>query len=225
MSRLLPITITILLMLIPFAVSAQVVVTPDEEEQEVERDNYAYTSGDVGVPKMLHLRTNLLYDLALLPNAGVEMAIGRNWTLLAEGTFNWIGSNAKHRYWRIGSLGLEARYWPGGPMSALMHRGHHWGLYATAARYDVEFGGKGYQADFNCGGGISYGYSAPIARKLSLDFGLTVGYLGGKYKEYKPIDSHYVWQDDKTLNYFGPIKAEIALVWHIELHKKGGVEW
>lgn len=223
MLRKLLISLTALLVWMPLVVSAQ--EEKPAKKEKVERNNYAYASADVGRPSMIYLRTNLLYDAVLLPNVGVELGLGRKWTFLAEGTGNWLGQNSKHRYWRMNCASIEARVWTAGVASAIMHKGHHWGIYAAAYRYDFEFGGKGQMGDFNYGGGISYGYSAPIGRKLSLDFGLAVGYIGGKYKEYKPIDSHYVWQADKNRNYVGPTKLELSLVWHIELTKKGGIQW
>ena len=54
-----------------------------------------------------------------------------------------------------------------------------------------------------------------MARRLNIDFGIGIGYLGGEYKEYKPIDNHYVWQATKKRHWFGPTKAEISLVWLI----------
>jgi len=227
MSRLLLyLFISLLMISVPVAASAQG-ISPIKKKEKVkpERDKYAYASSDVGRPKVMHLRTNLLYDLALLPNVGVELGLGRRWTFLGEGTLNWLSNNKKHRYWRVSCASLEARLWTGGVVSAILHRGHHFGIYAAAYRYDIEFGNKGQLGDINYGGGISYGYSAPIGRKLSLDFGLAVGYIGGKYTEYKPIDSHYVWQADKNRNYVGPTKLEVSLVWHIELTKKGGIQW
>lgn len=79
------------------------------------------------------------------------------------------------------------------------------------------------QAHF--GAGIEYGYSHPIARRLNLDFTIGVGYLGGKCYEYLPIDNHYVWQTTKQRRWFGPTKAEVALVWLIgrgNTNRKGG---
>ena len=81
---------------------------------------------------------------------------------------------------------------------------------------DVEFGGRGYQMPhFGFGGGVEYGYSAPIARRLNLDFSLGIGYQGGTYHEYVPIDNHYVWQSTRKRNWFGPTKLEVSLVWLI----------
>ena len=74
--------------------------------------------------------------------------------------------------------------------------------------------------------GIEYGYSLPIAKKLTLDFVIGLGYWGGNYYEYVPIDNHYVWQATKKRNWFGPTKAEISLVWLLGRgnynSKKGG---
>ena len=106
-----------------------------------------------------------------------------------------------------------------------LRKGLHAGAYVAAYRYDLEFGGEGQMGDFNWGFGATLGYAVPLARKLSLDFNLGVGYIGGPYKKYVPIDDCYVWQSDRWRWYFGPTKAEITLVWHIELQGRGGGSW
>ena len=63
------------------------------------------------------------------------------------------------------------------------------------------------------GGGLTYGYALPVARRLNLDFTVNVGYLGGIYKEYKPIDEHYVWQRTRRMRWLGPTKVGVHLVW------------
>ena len=105
-------------------------------------------------------------------------------------------------------------------------QGHHLGFYAQIVTYDFEWGGRGYLGDkWSYGAGISYGYSHPMAKRLNLDFTIGIGYLGGEYKEYLPIDNHYVWQVTKQRHWFGPTKAEISLVWLIgrgNTNEKGG---
>ena len=97
-------------------------------------------------------------------------------------------------------------------------------MYYKVQTFDFELGGRGYMGgepggdifDRACfGGGIEYGYSLPIARRLNIDFSAGIGYLGGKYYEYIPIDQCYVWQATKNLHYFGPTKVEVSLVWLI----------
>ena len=79
----------------------------------------------------------------------------------------------------------------------------------------------------NINAGIEYGYSLPIGRRLNLDFTIGIGYIGGKYYEYVPRDGHYVWQSTHRLNWVGPTKAEVSLVWLIGCdnynRRKGGV--
>ena len=76
------------------------------------------------------------------------------------------------------------------------------------------------------GGGVAYGYSLPVGHRFNVDFTLGIGYLGGLYKEYIPLDGHYVWQTTKKRRWFGPTKAGISLVWLIGRgnysRKKGG---
>ena len=60
---------------------------------------------------------------------------------------------------------------------------------------------------------MEYGYSLPIAKRLNIDFNLGVGYLGGEFKEYLPIDGHYVWQATKYRHWVGPTKLEVSLTW------------
>ena len=72
--------------------------------------------------------------------------------------------------------------------------------------------------------GVSYGYMFPIGRRLSLEAGIGLGYMHSKYEEYLPIDGHYVYQQTNRMNYFGPLKLKIALVWRLwdTDKKKGG---
>ena len=104
---------------------------------------YAYQSADVGAPKVLFLKTNLLYDVVLMPTVGIELGFGGSWSFQAEGTFNWLSREKKHDYWRMGIASLEARYWLGGPVSALLHKGHHFGVYAAGYRYEASVSSAG----------------------------------------------------------------------------------
>ena len=159
------------------------------------------------------LKTNLLYDAVLVPNIGVEVGLGHQWTVGADGFMAWWSSDSRHRYWQTYGGYLTIRKY--------LSTRHHLGIYASALTYDVEWGGRGYQADhLGFGGGVEYGYSLPIGGKLCLDFSLGVGFQDGEYKEYEPIDDHYVWQSTSKRHWFGPTKAEISLKWL--LGKKGG---
>ena len=183
------------------------------------------------------LRTNMLYDAALIPNVGIEVCMGKRWTVGLDWFYTWFSSDNRHRYWQAYGGYLGVRKYFGGQRSKVegqnsqlsivncQFTGHHLGAYILGMTYDVEWGGKGYQAaKFGFGGGIEYGYSKMISRKFALDFSLGVGFQDGEYKEYEPANDgtgHYIWLATKKRHWWGPTKAEISLKWLIG-NKKGG---
>lgn len=186
-------------------------------------------------PFYMALKTNLLYDAALVPNIGAEFYIGRGWSVGANWMYAWWNNDRRHYYWRIYGGELDIRKYFGRRAKEKPLTGHHLGVYGQMLTYDFETGGKGYMGGIpggtlwdkmNWGAGLEYGYSLPIGRRLNLDFGIGVGYQGGEYWEYIPIDNCYVWQNTKQRHWFGPTKAEISLVWQIGRgnynKKKGG---
>lgn len=177
---------------------------------------------DVGHLRMFHLRSNLLHDVLLVPNLGMEWPIGRHLTLAADGSMGWWRIDSKHRYWRLATTQVELRYWHGWTTNTFRYRGHHFGVYGALYRYDLEFGATGYQADLNYGAGFSWGYAARLNRSLSLDLSVGIGYIGGKYYKYEPYQGLYLKTSTVNRHYFGPSKIEATLVWHLEIKK--GVE-
>ena len=51
-------------------------------------------------PSPVALKTNLLYDVLLVPNIGIEVSLGKQWTVAAEGMMEWWSKNRSHRYWQ-----------------------------------------------------------------------------------------------------------------------------
>lgn len=140
----------------------------------------------------------MLYDVAAIPNIGLEIALGRNWSVEADWMYAWWSRDIGHRYWRVYGGEIGVRRW---------------------------FGGKGRQGDrWTWGGGVAYGYSLPAGRRLNIDFTIGFGYAGGEYKKYHPDDGCYVWDSTHRLNWVGPTKAEVSLVWYIDGRpaRKGG---
>ncbi len=185
-------------------------------------------------PFYMALKTNMLFDALALPNIGAEFYVGKNWSVGADWMYGWWDKDSRHRYWRAYGGDITVRRWFGRAADAKPLTGHHLGLYAGIVTYDFEFGGKGYMGGIpggtlwdRCqyGGGIEYGYSLPVGRRLNIDFTIGIGYLGGKLVEYKPDRNFYVWEKTKHLNWFGPTKLEVSLVWLIgrgNVNTKGG---
>ena len=215
-----------------------VVPAPADTTAVVEKaDTIVAVSPETSKPFYMALKTNMLYDVLAVPNIGVEFYLGKNWSISGNWMYGWWKKNSSHRYWRIYGGDLAVRYWLGKKANEKPLTGHHIGIYGQAFTYDFEWGGKGYMGGepggtlwdkTNYAAGVEYGYSLPVANRLNIDFTLGVGYWGGKYYEYIPLDGHYVWQATKKRHWFGPTKAEISLVWLLgkgnSNNKKGGMK-
>ena len=200
----------------------QAAVTPQSEEKK---------------PFYMALKTNMLYDVLAVPNIGVEFYLGKNWSISGNWMYGWWNSDNKHRYWRIYGGEIAVRKWLGRKAAEKPLTGHHLGVYGQLFTYDFEWNGTGYMGGQpgkslwnspNYAAGVEYGYALPIGRRLNIDFTIGLGYWGGKYYTYNPLDDHYVWESTKNRHWFGPTKAEISLVWLIGRgntnNRKGGVK-
>lgn len=175
-------------------------------------------------PFYMALKTNMLFDILAVPNISAEFYLGKNLSVVANWMYGWWKTDRTHRYWRIYGGDLAMRWWFGSKAHEKPLTGHHLGVYGGVLTYDFEWGGRGYMGGlpghplwsrYNHYFGVEYGYSLPVSRRLNIDFTLGLGYLGGEYREYIPIDKCYVWQATKYRHWYGPTKAEISLVWLI----------
>ncbi len=170
-----------------------------------------------GFWKNIALKTNLLYDVALVPNVGLEVSLSNHLSVAANWMYAWWSIDTKHYYWRIYGGDLEMKYWlKGSDKTGRKFTGHHIGAYCGILTYDFETGGRGYQGKrWSHMAGLSYGYAIPISSRLNFDFNLGIGYLGGEYYEYdyNDVARRYIWQQTKKRHWFGPTKAEVSLVW------------
>lgn len=162
----------------------------NKEDETVPQDNTEVGNG--GKPFFMAVKTNLLYDAALVPNVGLEFYLGKGWSVCGDWMHAWWSKDAKHRYWRVYGGELEVRKYFGRKAAEKPLQGHHLGVYAQGLTFDFETGGKGYLSNFSYGFGLEYGYSLPVAKRLNIDFGLCIGYGGGKYKVYEPEDDCYL---------------------------------
>ena len=203
----------------PLEVSPWVVLAPEESEKP-EIPSYSWA-----------LKTNLLYDAALVPNVGAEFYLGKNWSVGTNLMYAWWKNDASNKFWRVYGGDIYARKWFGQKAEENPFVGHHAGVYAQMMTYDFCLGDKGYMGGQPGGNiwdklsfavGVEYGYSLPIASRLNLDFTLGIGYLQGVYQEYIPEDDCYVWQATKNRKWWGPTKAEVSLVWLLGKKEKGG---
>ena len=176
-------------------------------------------------PVFVALKTNLLYDAALLPNLSAEIYLGKKWSLAVEGNWSWwtFDKPIQNQWFhRIQAGGAELRYWVKSPYPL---NGHAIGIYSLLGNYDVRMFTKnedtpGYVSPKSWSAGLSYGYSMPISNRFNLEFGVAFGYVGGKYYEYDYCMRHEQWEkgthDHEKVyksNYFGPTRVGVSLVW------------
>lgn len=157
---------------------------------------------------MFALKTNLLYYAALLPNLELEWRINKRWSAAIEGDVAWYAKGL--RKYRLAVVTPEVRYRVL-PRDAWWH-GMYVGLFVGPGIYDLENGGNGYRGE-GIMTGISLGYLWPIGKRLSLEAGIGAGYIYTRYKEYRPLDGHFLYQRTKDLNYFGPLRLRLSIVW------------
>lgn len=164
------------------------------------------------------IKNNLLYDVLLTPNLGVEIALDEEYrySAAANWMYAWWNSDSRKWFHRVNGGDLAFRRWFGKEGYENRFDGLHAGIYGQMLMYDFEWGKRGYIAeDFSYAAGIEGGYSLPVCKRLNIDFTIGFGYMWGEYKEYLPIDDCYVWQATKIRRWIGPTKAEVQLVWII----------
>lgn len=195
-----------------------------EERRIMPPESKERDKGTAPQPKrpLFALKTNLLFDAAMMPNVEIEVPIGRRWSVNGEYMFPWWLFDGDKYSLQILMGGLEGRYWLG---SRDVLTGHFLGLYAGGGKYDLQWKENGYQGEFFIAAGISYGYAKKIARNLRLEFNIGIGVLRTDYRHYHARDNYQtlLWQENGKYTWFGPTKAKISLVWLLNRKaKKGG---
>lgn len=176
---------------------------------------------DRGGDQRMALKTNLLYDAALMPSLELEYKLTDRWSVALEGNVAWWKNNPKHKYYQIATLIPEVKYHLNPDKK---WGGHYLGVFAGGGKYDLENGGKGYMGE---GGmlGVSYSYSFSVSKSISFEAGLGIGAMYTRYKQYIPYNEHYLYQQTKELWYGGPLKVKFALVWRFwNDGRKGGAK-
>lgn len=169
-----------------------------------------------GIRIPLIIRTNALYDILLLPNIGLSVAVTDRFIAGADWMGTWL-NDSRHRYYRIYGANVDLSWRIGGadkPTNPFS--GHHAGIYASFVYYDIQggFSHRGYMSDkYNYAVGVSYTYSHPLTRHFDIAFSVGIGYMWGKFMRHRPIDDHDVWLSTHRRSWFGPTRAAVSFVW------------
>lgn len=170
---------------------------------------------EVTVIENFAVKTNLLYYAILMPNIEVEWMCAKRWSVNLEFQGAWYAKENPHKVYRLSTLIPEVRYWP---IERKRWHGMYVGLFLGGGLYDLSNGKKGHEGE-GIMTGVSAGYMWPISKHLSLDAGLGVGYMYLRDKYYLPENGHFLYQYTKKINYFGPLRLNLSLVWRIPREK------
>lgn len=163
------------------------------------------------------LKTNLLFDLVGAPNVGVEIPLGKRFS---------VGADIAYAGWRINNLyalqtiqgGVNAKYWfrPWDGLDDRVLTGWNAGVYATyCSRYDVQWK-DGWQGDGFWSVGVSAGYSIPITSRFNMEFVLAAGWFRTPEERHyhRPENGHLMWQQTRrNVGRLSVTKIQANLVW------------
>lgn len=161
------------------------------------------------------LKTNLLDYAILMPNIEAEWMFIDRWSAALEFQEAWYAKKTPHKVYRIATIIPEVRYWA---IDRSRWHGMYVGMFGGVGKFDLCNGKKGHEGD-GWMAGFSVGYMWPIGKYLSLDAGIGAGYLRIRDKEYVPRDGHFLYQFTKNVNYFGPLRLKLSLVWRFQRKK------
>ena len=136
------------------------------------------------------VRNNLLYDLTLTPNLGVDVRMGEQWSGGLSVGFNpWPTSDDVSKKWRHLLIAPQLRYWPKGVFE---NHSTYWALNLIYSHYnvaDVKFPlgmyrdvrDKRLQGDLGALG-VSFGYTWRLSRlfRMEAEAGVSGGYAWSK---------------------------------------------
>ncbi|RGN31024.1 DUF3575 domain-containing protein [Bacteroides oleiciplenus] len=178
-------------------------------------------NGADGRTSLFALKTNLLFDAALMPNVEIEIPLGGRWSLNGEYLFPWWTAGHNKYCLKILMGSLETRIWLGNRHREVL-TGHFLGLYAATGKYDLQWKENGYQSQSPiAAAGLSYGWAARIARHLHLELSMGVGLLHTRYRHYRMHNNYrtLLWQENGNYTWLGPAKAKVSLVWLLTRRK------
>lgn len=174
---------------------------------------------------LLALKTNLLYDAALIPNLEVELPINRNYTVLAEYGRGWWSSE-RDFCWQAQHVGIEFRAYLGVPGDCAdtnyeypdIFRGWFVGLYGSIGYADLQADNtEGIQFDYETYAGVSFGYCQKISKNFRIEYSAGLGLTWYEKDRYDVFDNSVLIRKEKHKQAYSvlPTKAKISLVWII----------
>ncbi|KAA6347205.1 hypothetical protein EZS27_005310 [termite gut metagenome] len=155
------------------------------------------------------LRTNMLYWLGTIPNAGIAWRPFDRLEIIVNGLYNYWSWKNGDRLYRTQMIVPEFRWYLGEKQQWF------WGGEFHAGDFNYKFGKNGYQGDLK-GGGITGGYRMYLSKIFDMDFYLGLGYTQLGYDTYNRSKGVMVKKGESVeKDFWGPTQGGISLIWKI----------
>ncbi len=164
------------------------------------------------------IKTNIPHWVALTPNLGLELAVGRKMSVELSGGINpfKFGENREMKHWIVWP---EVRYWPHETFS-----GHFLGLHGMGGGFRIGAlsipvkrleGLKNRRYEGHAfGAGVSYGYRWMLDDRWGFELTLGLGLARIDYDVYTLGANRAKINEGKKL-YLGPTKGAISVVYSL----------
>jgi hypothetical protein len=168
------------------------------------------------------LKTNVLHgEAGLAPNLYGEVGLGRRTSLeagFARNGWNRNGTVGNNRKLIHGGVTGDFRWWPCERFNGHFFGAHAFWRFYNVGGHDIPF--VNFEREYRyegtaIGGGVSYGYSLPVAPRWNVEFNVGVGAARMSYRQYG-CDKCGTLKDTVTKTYFGPTRAGITLTFLIK---------
>lgn len=150
--------------------------------------NYNMCSKDVkSSTAAMQIKSNMLYDAVLAPSGGVEVTLGKKWSVGADGFIAWLRNKESDLWYQYYGFDIYGRYWFDGKHKSAM-TGLHLGAYAGTLTYDLYPKNTGYQCRkmfHTYRVGTEIGYAIPIGKTIVLDLYGGLGIFHTRQDLYK----------------------------------------
>ena len=192
----------------------------DVQEVPMEKERAGKNAVAAVTTNLLLVAGTALTEFHAVPlNIGVEIPLGKHWSLYADYivTTPWRAWNKNADCAQLMQAHLGGRWYP-----SKRNLLGGWYLYGQAGvgYYDFERSGKGYQGeDFLAS--LGFGYSFALGDHFRLNLGLGAGPILTRYRYYegRSGNEYLMYRYSGTWQYWGVTDARVGLTWII-YHKK-----
>ena len=164
------------------------------------------------------VKTNLLFDAALVANLGVEISPGTHWSIDIPFWYSPYSINSTRQI-RLLATQPEIRWWPQKAM-----QGHFIGIHTHVAGFNIALNDYARYQDPNhalWGLGLSYGYAMTLGQSehWGLEFNIGAGFVKYRYDAYRNWNNGPKFKSGSDW-YWGITRAGITLSYKWNLSRR-----